>query len=121
MFPKHSEVAWAAGLFEGEGCIYLAGDKRRDPPYLYPGLQLTMNDRDVVERFHRIIGVGSICTSRRSGRKDMWRWQCSNRPGFDHCMKLFEPYLGERRLVKLAEVRAGATAPRNRRKKEYVQ
>lgn len=121
-FPKSEDIAWAAGLFEGEGCIYLAGDKRPTEPYMYPGLQLSMTDRDVVEKFHAIVGVGTVNIDRRkeSNRSDMWRWQCANRKGFEHVMNLLGPYLGERRTTKLAQVRAGATQPRNARNRAYV-
>ena len=39
------ELAWASGLFEGEGCITLA--KPRNTRMVYAGLGLAMQDEDV--------------------------------------------------------------------------
>ncbi len=60
---KACDMAWAAGLFEGEGCIvYLRhGPRTSDGCYWTERqLQLTITDRDVLERFLQIVEVGVI-------------------------------------------------------------
>ncbi len=46
------EIAWAAGLFEGEGCITKNGNS--------PALRLNSTDEETVIRFQRIIGAGAV-------------------------------------------------------------
>jgi hypothetical protein len=50
-------VAWAAGLFEGEGCwnAYV-----RKGGKVQMQVRLEMTDKDVVERFAAIVGCGAI-------------------------------------------------------------
>jgi len=45
-----NEIAWAAGLFEGEGTLNVY---RRSSGKLQVQVRLGMTDRDVVERFLR--------------------------------------------------------------------
>ena len=62
IFKKTSreDIIWAAGLFEGEGCITTS---RKSPT-----LQLQMTDKDVVAKFKKIINCGSkIYKSDRNG------------------------------------------------------
>lgn len=42
------EIAWMAGLLEGEGCFTAEGGQRAR--FRYPRITLGMTDRDVVER-----------------------------------------------------------------------
>jgi hypothetical protein len=54
-----SEIAWAAGLFEGEGSCY--GTVRSDRYNTRRiRMNLRMTDQDVVERFAKVVGVGSV-------------------------------------------------------------
>ena len=45
------EVAWLAGLLEGEGCFHLRKEDDR------PLIKLNMTDRDVIERAARLMGA----------------------------------------------------------------
>jgi len=76
------ELAWAAGLFEGEGSIYSC-------PMRYNSrtgrigirLELHMTDEDVVRRFGEIVGIGTVRGPYRSGGDDRfrprWKWRAS--------------------------------------------
>lgn len=94
-------IGWAAGLFEGEGCI---GATRG-----YPRASMASTDQDVIERFAEIVRVGKVsgpASDRRfPSRKPLWRWWVSNPQDFIKFTELLEPYLGERRLQKLREIR----------------
>lgn len=99
-----TEIAWAAGLFEGEGTWLLRKGKGA-----HPQIALQMCDRDVVERFARIVGVGrEIRVERRSLRNpahsDMWRWELTNVRDARHLIEMLVPYLGERRRAKAEEI-----------------
>jgi hypothetical protein len=108
------EVAWAAGLFEGEGSIYIQRKKTTNgSTWEYAHLKLGMTDEDVVQRFRDIVGVGSVSPARlRPPRKPMYYWACNGRSNFRLVAEMLRPWLGERRLAKLAEVELQASPVR---------
>ena len=54
---RREGVIWAAGLFEGEGCVSLRrAMKGNHIEYAY--LQLKMTDKAIVERFRDVFGFG---------------------------------------------------------------
>lgn len=94
-------MAWAAGLFEGEGSIVLHNDGRRVL------LALGMTDRDVVERFAAIVEAGAVTTLRRDDRapqyKRMYRWTVGSNAEVVRLLTLMRPWLGDRRGAKADE------------------
>lgn len=92
------EVAWAAGLFEGEGSCGIGSGQRQ------PRLQLVMTDRDVVDRFAEVIGVGNVRTYHRPPNKRYWQWSVQSQSDVLHVLNLLWPYLGQRRLQAATEV-----------------
>lgn len=46
------EIAWAAGLFEGEGCITVSNGR--------PVMRLNSTDADTPRRFCEIVGAGKV-------------------------------------------------------------
>jgi hypothetical protein len=95
---REQEIAWAAGLFEGEGTV---GTQKQNRVRIR--FAVAMTDRDVLERFHRIVGCGSMTgPSWHSGStKPQWRWSATAANDALHLADLFRPFLGERRLVQL--------------------
>jgi hypothetical protein len=101
--PDALDVAWAAGLFEGEGCFTAIRTDKSSNRYLRVALLTT--DEDVLRRFHRIVGTGSITIEpRRHGTKMQWRWQVTRECDFRSIVRLFEPYLGNRRRSRAYEL-----------------
>lgn len=103
------DVAWAAGLFEGEGCFSF----RRDPRYNYSQwtAKLSMKDEDIVRRFHAVVGVGTVTYAdppswRRAGHVPMWLWRVGSREGVRHVVDLLSPLLGARRLAQIERMYA---------------
>lgn len=94
--PKN--IAWAAGLFEGEGSI---GSYHQKPTYKYPTIRacMDMTDQDVVEHFGAVIGFGNVLPRprRKSLYKTAWRWQTSKFETVQAMVAMFWPWLGERR------------------------
>lgn len=91
------DIAWAAGLFEGEGTIFSADGGR-------PRLALCMTDKDVVDRFRDILG-GTVSGPYREGqenRKLMYKWQEGKVGTVQSVLRQFWPYLGERRREQAA-------------------
>lgn len=110
---RSQDIAWAAGLFEGEGCF---GAYARKTKW---GCQarLSMTDRDVVERFAAIVGVGSVHEPRhkRAHEKPVHDWYVQDAADVQAVIELLLPWLGERRRAKALEVAAVAVKiqPRN--------
>lgn len=104
------DLAWAAGLFEGEGCITLNVDRRASPPRKYPKAVLITSDADVLERFASILGVGKMGRHpHKAGAKPLHRWSATKRSDFLVFAELLGLRLGERRRARLAEVLAEAS------------
>jgi hypothetical protein len=95
-------VEWAAGLFEGEGCITVKTQKGLSSPML----ALSMTDEDIVRHFHRVVVHGNFTGPYDWGNKPVWRWQCVKLAHVFELMALLGPYLGTRRQERIAEVSA---------------
>lgn len=91
---RPEQVAWAAGLFEGEGSIAYHGKTS-------VSLVVGMTDEDVVRRFAEIIGSGSVRFEERQskgkGHLDLHRWELSRRDDVEAILLLLLPWLGSRR------------------------
>lgn len=107
----NTDIAWAAGLFEGEGTWIVRPPKGNGNATAVVALQ--MRDRDVVERFASIMGCGKITCERRSERNpkhsDMWRWTTAKRADVRRITELLVPYLGQRRAERARDVLVAAS------------
>lgn len=100
-----AEIAWAAGLFEGEGCF--TTQKQQNPKYVMIAARLHMTDEDVVRRFHKVVGVGYVNGPYRHGglgKKPAWIWATQKTDEVIAVYKMLSPWLGERRRARGAEV-----------------
>jgi hypothetical protein len=112
---SRENLAWAAGLFEGEGCIH-RGQKQAIT------LAVAMTDFDVVEKFHFIVGVGNVngpYLANNPRHLQRWRWSTGN---FQHAQALLAalwPWLGHRRKAKAEKIikACALDAPKNQNKK----
>jgi hypothetical protein len=98
LFASEVEIAWAAGLFEGEGCICVSGST--------PVMTIAMADEDVVRRFAEIAGgpVYGPYEPSGLGKKPRWVWRIT---GWRWCLNVaftLDPYLGERRRYRITEI-----------------
>ena len=91
------EVAWAAGLFEGEGTFVFSAQRAR--------ASMASTDEDVLRRFHVIVGVGGIgpVSPRKPHHKPAWQWW-ANGAEAEIVFNLLSPWLGRRRLARGASV-----------------
>ena len=103
---NETDIAWAAGLFEGEGCIGLNRTNGRS----YPQLQINLTDADVIRRFQRIVGGTLNGPYSTQGHKDRWVW-AANGLHARRVLATLAPFLGERRTARMAEVLAQASTP----------
>lgn len=92
------EIAWAAGLFEGEG--WYTRQPNGDPI-----MAIRSTDRDVIEHFRDVMGYGNVRPVNKGARyKRQWHWQTSGYPAVERITGLFRPYLGARRLRQYERV-----------------
>ena len=120
MKMKDNELAYIAGLFDGEGSIHIkrAPEKKKKhkgkPGYrmsnsLRLSMEITMTDQSVLIWVHQILGVGTLTKKPRKGRRVdgtkylmQYRWRCTFRDAFYVCCLLF-PY-AHTKLAKIQQV-----------------
>ena len=92
-----THIAWAAGLFEGEGYFDINNG--------YLRLCIEMTDRDVLERFESIFPGGTWTTRKR---KEHWKQTYTyriNRKSFSkHALVKMLPFFGQRRAYKALNI-----------------
>lgn len=99
-------IAWFAGLFEGEGCLGYYPDKR-NPRTGSVRLYIESTDKDIIDRIQSLFGGkvwDSNYPSKPKNYKPSWRWGLSSKNEVRHIINLLYPYLGERRRSKCIEV-----------------
>jgi len=76
-----AELAWVAGLLEGEGCFFpMEYRTEKYGPYVYARVAVLMTDLDILQRLPQVTGVGKINgpTIRKNPRhKPIWHWVVS--------------------------------------------
>ena len=99
---RDTDLAYIAGLFDGEGCVsYKQYDRKR--PHnkrAYPTwsirLEISMTDQSVLKWIHEILKVGTVNPKRYKtkytlGWKKQWRWRCQHREAY-YVARLLWPY-----------------------------
>jgi hypothetical protein len=99
--PTEAEIAWVAGIFEGEGCICDCGVRS-------VSLTISSTDRDVLEEVQRIMGTGGIHSILRSevdrqNRKPIFQWHIANRDDVRLVLESLLPWLRKRRYARALE------------------
>ena len=116
---SEADIAYIAGLFDGEGSVYFArrpekkkkhnGDGYRTSISQRISMEITMTDRSVLQWVHEVLGCGTLVKKPRKGlRKDgtkylmQWKWRCTFRDAYYVCMLLF-PY-AHTKLPKIQQI-----------------
>ena len=91
------DIAWATGVFEGEGWIVL------HPKYQSVRIGMTQSDYDILIRIQNIFG-GSIETKSYKAMpkhyKPLWQWRLGRAQEVRQVLLQMLPLLGERRACK---------------------
>ena len=99
---SEADIAYIAGLFDGEGSVYFArrpekkkkhnGDGYRTSISQRISMEITMTDRSVLQWVHEVLGCGTLVKKPRKGlRKDgtkylmQWKWRCTFRDAYYVC------------------------------------
>lgn len=98
---SNTNLAWAGGFFEGEGCFYAHWYKpRKDGSRIYrTNATLVQNDLNLLEQFKNVVKCGIIYNE-----KNHYVWKCSKS---EECKKMFDslrPWLGSRRQNRFSEL-----------------
>lgn len=87
------DLAYAAGLIDGEGCFGLAEEKTSQRPSHRPYIAVTMTVEAPVRWLHDLFGVGSIRhTPAKPPRREKWTWR-ANGAGARQVADLLLPHL----------------------------
>lgn len=82
--------AWLAGIYEGEGNLYLRPDGCWQ-------VTISMKDRDVVERVMEVAGCGHVTLRKHSrygdGWSDQYAWRVGRRADIAALLRRIRPYL----------------------------
>ena len=98
------DVAYVAGLFEGEGSITVWLNHKS---VLAVRVCITSTDLDVLEKVQRIVGFGNIYAHAKvNGNKQCWNWTVNRREDVWRFLDSIEHLLGQRRRAKIAETRS---------------
>lgn len=98
------QVAWAAGVIEGEGCFALVKNYKAR---LGKTAKITvqMNDLDIIERLQSIFEAGRIYyRPPRKTSKESWVWTVYKAADVLKIIKEVQPWLGSRRNNKAKEL-----------------
>lgn len=99
---SREDIAWASGIFEGEGCFRI--NKNRDRSTF--SMMMSMTDEDVINKFHDIVGVGSVSgpiPGKKEGYKEFWQWRCQKFEDAQALSAAMFPFLLSRRQSKIVE------------------
>lgn len=105
-----AEVAWAAGLFEGEGTVTAKRGKGAGHRYQ---AAVIMTDEDVLRRFAEVIGLGKFYGPYQPANpnaKPIWRWMTTRNAEIERMSALLGPWLGARRMARFTEAIADINA-----------
>ena len=117
---SESDIAYIAGLFDGEGSIQIKrAIERKKKHNGKPGyrlsnsmrinMEITMTDESVLRWLHEVLGVGTLRPKKVKGkRKDgtkylpQWKWRATFRDAYYVC-RLLWPY-AHTKLPKIQQV-----------------
>ena len=117
---SESDIAYIAGLFDGEGSIHIKrGVENKKKHNGKPGrrvsnsmrisMEITMTDESVLRWLHEVLGVGTLNKKPRKGRRKdgtkylmQYRWRCTFRDAYYVC-RLLWPY-AHTKLPKIQQV-----------------
>lgn len=99
-----ADLAWAAGIIEGEGTIHV----RNRGTHQTVVLGVTMSDLDVLEHLRGVLGVGTIVGpyQQRPGVKPLWHWNVTCARHVAAAVMTLYPLLHERRREQVRKVLA---------------
>lgn len=97
-YSYEAEGAWAAGIFEGEGCVSVS--------HSAIVIKLSMCDEDVVYKWGCVLGCGKHYgpyPPRGNGTKPQWQWSVARIKDVEAVYERFRPWLSARRIKQFED------------------
>lgn len=96
-----TELAWAAGFFDGEGCIWVRKPQKGSRSKVY--MSVNQVDKRPLERFMLAVEVGNISgpmLATRTGpskgnEQPYWKWNCYYQDLVKETLEKLFPYMSE--------------------------
>lgn len=96
------DIAWIAGIIEGEGCIYI--NKVRLGKGSLIRVSVRMTDYDTIQSLYDKTGIGRITGPTQHGRKKpTWDWKVNRLKDVVRLLLAIYPLMHERRRAKITE------------------
>lgn len=83
---QNTELAWAAGFFDGEGCTSLKAKRK-------PCLSVTQKYPECLQRFQAALGLGKIYGPIEQKGNQIYIFSIQNARGVDTALSLLWPFL----------------------------
>lgn len=101
---KETDIAWLAGLLEGEGCFTFCGGSTHRSARII----LNMSDLDIVKRAKRLMGSKDVIYRSVVGRpgKQMYCIETTKAEKVYEILSFIYPYMGVRRKARIDELLA---------------
>ena len=101
-----TDIAYIAGLFDGEGSIHYRrgpekkkkhnGEGHRISNSMRISMEITMTDHSVLIWLHEVLGVGTLTPKKVKGRRkdgtkylNQYRWRCTFRDAYQVCLLIW--------------------------------
>ena len=101
-----TDIAYIAGLFDGEGSIHFKrgpekkkkhkGEGHRISNSMRIRMEITMTDHSVLIWVHEVLGVGTLTPKKVKGRRkdgtkylNQYRWRCTFRDAYQVCLLIW--------------------------------
>lgn len=111
------ELAWAAGLFDGEGCIWTRWPRRNN----LVSMEMRMTCVGTMHRWHKMFG-GRLVKAQLSGpsKKAQLKWTAETNLSVS-VLRLLLPYLETKKASAIIALRLAGTQGKNRRVTEATR
>ena len=103
---NQTDIAYIAGLFDGEGSIHFKrgpekkkkhkGEGHRISNSMRISMEITMTDHSVLIWVHEVLGVGTLTPKKVKGRRkdgtkylNQYRWRCTFRDAYQVCLLIW--------------------------------
>jgi hypothetical protein len=112
MCSNDTDRAWAAGLWDGEGCASLNTMHRPSGEYVYCYSSMGQVDRRVLDRLTEVTGIGKVYGPYARGGHPITMWRAAGYLKMLALARFLWPYLGQVKRDQFKRTLTGHLAAR---------
>lgn len=94
------DIIWSAGIFDGEGTVYIKKTRRGKSEGHVLDMEVSMTHKPTIERLYNTYGIGSFRPCRRKnpgeGHRQAWKWSITSRQAVE-VLNLMLPYISTKK------------------------